>query len=47
MPFYLLHTVGLVIRKPFIRPNKKNCVFLVMGMKILGRVGTHFFFQFI
>ena len=26
-----------------IRPNKKISVFLVMGLKILGRVGTHFF----
>ena len=26
-----------------IRPNKKRCVFLVTGLKILGMVGTHFF----
>ena len=27
-----------------IRPNKKISVFQVMGLKILGRVGTHIFF---
>ena len=26
-----------------IRPNKKKSVFLVTGLKILGRVGTHIF----
>ena len=26
-----------------LRPNKKISVFLVTGLKILGRVGTHFF----
>ena len=26
-----------------IRPNKKISVFRVTGLKILGRVGTHFF----
>ena len=26
-----------------IRPNKKIIVFRVTGLKILGRVGTHFF----
>ena len=28
-----------------VRPNKKISVFLVTGLKILGRVGTHFFFD--
>ena len=28
-----------------LRPNKKICVFRVMGRKILGSVGTHFFFK--
>ena len=27
-----------------IRPNKKISEFPVMGLKILGRVGTHIFF---
>ena len=27
-----------------LRPNKKISVFLVTGLKILGRVGTHNFF---
>ena len=27
-----------------LRPNIKKCVFWVTGLKILGRVGTHFFF---
>ena len=27
----------------FVRPNKKISVFRVTGLKILGRVGTHFF----
>ena len=26
-------------------PNKKISVFRVMGLKILGRVGTHIFFS--
>ena len=26
------------------RPNKKICVFLVTGLKILGRIGTHISF---
>ena len=26
-----------------VRPNKKMSVFRVMGLKILGRVGTHIF----
>ena len=26
------------------RPNKKINVFLITGLKILGRVGTHIFF---
>ena len=30
----------------FIKPNKKICVFRVTGLKILGRVGTVFFFFF-
>ena len=29
-----------------LRPNKKISVFLVTGLKILGRVGTHFFLEF-
>ena len=29
-----------------IRPNKKISVFLVTGLKILGRVGTHIFFNY-
>ena len=29
-----------------IRPNKKICVFWVMGLKIFGRVGTHIFYLF-
>ena len=29
------------------RPNKKISVFQVRGLKILGRVGTHVFFNFI
>ena len=29
-----------------IRPNKKISVFLVMGLKILGRVGTHIFVNY-
>ena len=28
------------------RPNEKISVFRVMGLKILGRVGTHFFNYF-
>ena len=36
----------LLIRFIFIRPNKKISVFRVMGLKILGRVGTHIFFKF-
>ena len=28
------------------QPNKKISVFLVTGLKILGRVGTHIFFLF-
>ena len=27
----------------FLRPNKKNSVIRVTGLKILGRVGTHIF----
>ena len=30
--------------KILVRPNKKISVFRVMGLKILGRVGTHIFF---
>ena len=30
----------------FIRPNKKISVLRVTGLKILGRVGTHFFYYF-
>ena len=26
-----------------IRPNKKKCMFRIMGLKILGRVGTYIF----
>ena len=33
-----------MIHKVQIRPNKKNSVFLVTGLKILGGVGTHDFF---
>ena len=29
-----------------LRPNKKISVFRVTGLKILGRVGTHFFFNY-
>ena len=29
-----------------IRPNKKISVFRVTGQKILGRVGTHIFFNY-
>ena len=29
-----------------LRPNKKISVFLVTGMKILARVGTHIFLMF-
>ena len=28
-----------------LRPNKEISVFRVTGLKILGRVGTHFFFR--
>ena len=35
-----------MIHKVQIRPNKKNCVFLATGLKILGRVGTHNFFNY-
>ena len=31
---------------PLIRPNKTISVFRVIGLKILGRVGTHFFIIF-
>ena len=36
-----------MIHKVQIRPNKKNNVFLVTGLKILGRVGTRDFFLII
>ena len=29
----------------YIRPNKKISVFRLTGLKILGRVGSHIFFQ--
>ena len=29
----------------FVRPNKKISAFRVTGLKILGRVGTHFFLK--
>ena len=29
--------------RPAIRPNTKLSVFWVTGLKVLGRVGTHFF----
>ena len=39
------HLLSLKLKMVLIRPNKKNSgVFQVMGLKILGKVGTHFFF---
>ena len=32
--------------KTVVRPYKKISKFRVMGLKILGRVGTHFFFNY-
>ena len=46
----ILHTYGKILTfsgkkcDNKIRPNKKICVFQVMSLKILSRVGTHIFF---
>ena len=42
MPKQSLHCLS----KYLFRPNKKISVFRVTGLKILGRVGTHIFFNY-
>ena len=36
-------TEGIALSVDLIMPNKNISVFRVTGLKILGRVGTHFF----
>ena len=41
-PICISHSLKYVQLSSWVRPNKKISVFRVMGLKILGRVGTHF-----
>ena len=45
LSFIMYAASQLTGRGPTLRPNKKDSVFRVMGLKILGRVGTHIFFN--
>ena len=45
---YIVHLsteFNLISKHSLLRPNKEISVFRVTGLKILGRVGTHFFLE--